>query len=218
MNHDLPYAAEQVPRGPRKALLERTPRGSSVLDVGCWSGFAGRFLRDARGAEVDGVEPHADMARRAGRDYRAVYCMGVEQAADRLLAEQHRYDVLLFLDVLEHLTAPAEVLELACSLMKPGGMALVSLPNVAHWSVRKHLLMGNWNYTESGLLDRTHLHFFTLASARKLATRAGWRVAYEDAALAPPPPFRGLAQDRLSALRRWPELFAVQLLFELRPV
>lgn len=216
MSEDLPYDADQVPRGPRKALLERTPQGSSVLDVGCWSGFAGRFLRDARGAEVDGVEPHVAMAERAQRDYRAVYCMGVEQAADRLLADKRAYDVLLFLDVLEHLTAPAEILERSRSLVKPGGRALVSLPNVAHWSVRKELLMGRWRYTQSGLLDQTHLRFFTLASARQLATQSGWRIVYQDAALTPPPPLRGLAQERLKPLRGWPELFAVQLLFDLR--
>jgi 2-polyprenyl-3-methyl-5-hydroxy-6-metoxy-1,4-benzoquinol methylase len=213
----LPYDPDQVPRGPRKALLERTPKGSSVLDVGCWSGFAGRFLRYLRVAQLDGVEPHPDMARRAERDYRNVYCMPVEQAADALLSRAQRYDVLLFLDVLEHLIAPGEILQWARSLVKPDGIALVSLPNVAHWSVRKELLLGRWQYTDSGVLDRTHLRFFTNDTARDLAASAGWRITHTDMALSPPPPLRGLSQDRLSPLRRWPGLFAVQMLFELQP-
>jgi 2-polyprenyl-3-methyl-5-hydroxy-6-metoxy-1,4-benzoquinol methylase len=216
MDQALPYDSDQVPQGARKMLLERTPHGSSVLDVGCWSGFAGRFLREVRRVEVDGVEPHVAMAQRAERDYRAVYCMPIEQAADELLAAQREYDVVLFLDVLEHLTAPDDILRRARSLVKPDGRALVSLPNVAHWSVRKELLLGRWRYTDSGLLDRTHLRFFTLARARDLAAQTGWQIVYEDVALTPPPPLRGRSQSQLSLLRRWPELFAVQLLFELR--
>lgn len=217
VSRQLPYDPKQIPWGPRRRLLERTPKGSSVLDVGCWSGFAGRFLREFGVADVDGVEPHQAMARHAEHGYRAVYSMPIEEAAEQLIAAERQYDVLLFLDVLEHLTAPDAVLRRTRSLVKPGGLALVSLPNIAHWSMRKELLLGRWRYADFGLLDRTHLRFFTLASARELAVNAGWRIAHEDSAITAPPPLRALPKKRLSALRRWPELFAVQLLFELRP-
>ncbi|MFP5362087.1 MAG: class I SAM-dependent methyltransferase [Thermoleophilia bacterium] len=216
MSNDLPYDPEQVPVGPRRRLLQRTPAGSSVLDVGCWSGFAGRFLRDSLGTEVEGVEPDPAMARRAERDYRAVYCMPIERAAEQLIAARRDYQVLLFLDVLEHLAAPGDVLRRARSLVTRDGVALVSLPNIAHWSMRKELLFGRWRYADSGLLDRTHLRFFTLASARELMVNAGWRITHEDSAITAPPPLRALPQERIALLRHWPELFAVQLLFELR--
>lgn len=217
MAQSVAYDPDQVPRGARRALLERTPPGSSVLDVGCWSGFTGRFLGEARGASVDGVEPHAEMASRAACDYGTVLPVPVEQATEQLLATGHRYDVVLFLDVLEHLIEPGEVLRRTRSLVRPGGRVLVSLPNVAHWSVRKELALGRWRYTDSGLLDRTHLRFFTLATARRLAVDSGWRIDYEDSAIAPPPPLRSVPHERLSILGRWPGLFAVQMLFELRP-
>jgi SAM-dependent methyltransferase len=204
------YDPDQVPRGARKAMLDRIRAGSTVLDVGCWSGFAGRYLRERAQAVVDGIEPDAEMAARAAESYREVRAERAEVAVGALLDEGRRYDALLFLDVLEHLPEPAEVLRAARGF---GGRAYVSLPNVAHWSVRKSLLLGRFDYTESGLLDRTHLRFFTAASARRLLQETGWSIRWTAAALGPPPLLR-LREDQLAPLGRWPGLFAVQLLFE----
>ena len=85
------------------------------------------------------------------------------------------YDAILFLDVLEHLRDPDGVLRAARDWLRPGGRVLCSLPNVAHWRVRLALARGRFDYTENGLMDATHLRWFTRRTARELLTRAGLR-------------------------------------------
>jgi 2-polyprenyl-3-methyl-5-hydroxy-6-metoxy-1,4-benzoquinol methylase len=129
-------------------------------------------------------------------------------------------------DVLEHLARPETLLERIHGWLRPGGTLLVSLPNIANVSVRVSLLLGHFRYTDRGILDRTHLSFYTLASARHLLEGAGFEVQaaeptampYELAipALAKGPlgaPVRSFA--RLSA-RAWPSLFGYQFVFEAR--
>jgi 2-polyprenyl-3-methyl-5-hydroxy-6-metoxy-1,4-benzoquinol methylase len=199
-------------------MLERIDHGAAVLDVGCWSGSTGAFLQGERNVTIDGVEPEAAMADRAAHHYRRVYHTTIERAFDELIGDRsHSYDALLFLDVLEHMVNPREVLEISRELVKPGGRALVSIPNVAHWSVRWELLKGGWRYRDNGLLDRTHLRFFTRASALELARDAGWTVSWRRASVGQPPLVR-LPESRLRVLERWPTMFAVQFLMELRPV
>jgi 2-polyprenyl-3-methyl-5-hydroxy-6-metoxy-1,4-benzoquinol methylase len=210
---DARYAIEQPPTGERRVMLERVPSGASVLDVGCWSGSVGSFLIEHRNATVDGVEPDARMASLARRHYRDVFVGPLE---DFLGQNQRRYDRVLFLDVLEHLPEPAEPLRRAKELLHPGGRALVSIPNVAHWSLRKELLLGRWRYEATGLLDRTHLRFFTLESAAELLTDAGWEITWASVSLGEAPVIT-LPRKWLASLKRWPSLFAVQGLFEIEP-
>jgi 2-polyprenyl-3-methyl-5-hydroxy-6-metoxy-1,4-benzoquinol methylase len=207
---------DQEPRGARRGMLERIDHGAVVLDIGCWSGAAGTLLQRERDVVIDGVEPEGAMADRAALHYRRVYRSTIERSIDELIAERrHSYDSLLFLDVLEHLVDPRQVLEASRELLKPGGRALVSIPNVAHWSLRWELLKGSWHYRDNGLLDRTHLRFFTRASALELARDSGWETTWEHAAVGQTPLIR-LPESQLAALERWPTLFAVQFLFELR--
>jgi Methionine biosynthesis protein MetW len=108
------------------------------------------------------------------------------------------------------------VLEASRELLRPGGNALLSIPNVAHWSLRWELLRGRWRYRDNGLLDQTHLRFFTRATALELARDAGWKATWEHAAVGQTPLIR-LSESRLQALERWPTMFAVQFLLELHP-
>jgi len=211
------YDPDQVPTGVRRALLERTPPGALVLDIGCWSGYMGRFLTAERNAVVDGVEPEARMARLAAARYRNVYVGSIERALLDLLPERRGcYETLLLLDVLEHLVDPWSVLASCRALLREGGHALLSIPNVAHWSVRKTLLLGRWTYEDSGLLDHTHLRFFTRATAGELVAGAGWRVVWARPSVGQPPGLR-LPDRGLRILERWPSLFAVQFLLEVEP-
>jgi 2-polyprenyl-3-methyl-5-hydroxy-6-metoxy-1,4-benzoquinol methylase len=199
-------------------MLERVHGGATVLDIGCWSGATGAFLQRERAVTVDGVEPEGRMADRAAGHYRVVYRSTMERAMDELIAERpNSYDVLLFLDVLEHMVDPREVLAASRQLLRPRGRALVSIPNVAHWSVRYELLRGSWRYQDNGLLDSTHLRFFTRSTALELAREAGWEATWECASVGQVPLIR-LSESRLRILERWPTLFAVQFLLELRPV
>jgi SAM-dependent methyltransferase len=157
------------------------------------------------------------MAAVAGRDYGEVYVGGIEQALDELLPDiDGRYDTVLLLDVLEHLVDPWAVLGRCRRLLSEDGRALLSIPNVAHWSVRRDLLRGRWRYQESGLLDRTHLRFFTRATARGLIAESGWAAAWESVSVGQPPLVR-LPPRYLRVLEISPSFFGVQFLFEARP-
>src|SRR5439155_6123933 len=118
-------------------------------------------------------------------------------------------DVILFGDVLEHTRYPDRILLEAKALVKPGGQIIVSVPNVAHWRIRLGLLLGRFAYSDSGILDRTHLRFYTLRSARALLANAGYRVTGSDVA--------GYALPH-RLIRQFPGLLAVQIVMSAVPL
>jgi methionine biosynthesis protein MetW len=177
----LPYT-ELVAEGGlgrnHEMLIEEVPHGARVLDVGC----AGGYLADAlagRGATTVGIEPHPESARAAETHCERVFNVTVEGARDLPELATERFDVVIFADVLEHLVDPRSALEWSRSMLAPGGRVAVSIPNVAHWSVRWSLARGRFEYEDYGLLDRTHLRFFTHKTARELAEDAGFRIVAE---------------------------------------
>jgi 2-polyprenyl-3-methyl-5-hydroxy-6-metoxy-1,4-benzoquinol methylase len=135
-----------------------------VLDIGCGSGAIGQYLKERGLSDIHAVETDSK-ARDAVRDiYKSIH-------EDLTFYQNQKFDLILLLDVLEHLLEPSIFLKKVFEIVKPGGVVLISLPNVAHWSVRFSLLFGNFNYTERGILDRTHLHFFTRKTALALVNK-----------------------------------------------
>ncbi len=146
-------------------------KGLRVLDVGC--GFATTSARIRKlGNEVTGIDssPEAE-AVAAQRLSRVVHgdVLGVDLG-------DAQFDVIIFADVLEHLPWPVSAMKRYLQWLAPGGSVIVSLPNVGLWSVRFAHLFGRWEYAETGVLDRTHLRFFTRSSARWLATESGLQI------------------------------------------
>lgn len=201
-----------------RLVLAAVPDGARVLDVGCASGYLAAELA-ARGCHVVGVEADPEAAAQAREPCELVIVGDVEDPAVR--AELPReMDVVLLADVLEHLRDPWTVLAALRDTLGAGGRAIVSVPNIGHWTARRALARGRFPYAEHGLFDHTHLRFFTRASARELAQRAGFTVEREEPATAPLPleahlPSLAAARPRLTA--RWPELFAFQFVLTLRP-
>lgn len=191
------------------------PDGARVLDVGCATGYLAAELA-RRGCRVTGVEADPVVAERARAHCEAVVVGDIEADVTRsALAALAPFDVVLCGDVLEHLRDPWSALRALAGLAVPGGRVALSVPNVAHWTGRRAMARGRFEYAEHGLFDRTHLRFFTRASARDLAQRAGLRVLEERFAPAPVP-----MQARLPALRALeraavrvrPALFALQVI------
>ena len=185
--------------GTHALILRLVSPGSRVLDVGCASGYLGQQL-SKRHCTVDGIEVNREAAAvaRGSGAYRAVYDIDLDDAAGNMPNEQ--FDVVLCADVLEHLRDPQRTLFRLRSLVASTGFLLVSLPNVAHFTTRGRLLVGRFEYSTRGILDRTHLHLYTYASARDLLQTAGFDVQCELAGSDRfgnllsfgPPPFRWL--------------------------
>lgn len=160
-------------------------RDRSVLELGCAFGVMTEALR-AQGCRVTGVEFDKDNAKEAVRFAERVIVADLEQpeSLDELAGQ--RFDVVLAGDVLEHVRDPLPVLKRAVRLLADDGYVVISIPNVAHGSVRLSLLEGRWDYTEEGLLDQTHLRFFTRTSFEELLVAAGLRLLHLERVVASP--------------------------------
>jgi 2-polyprenyl-3-methyl-5-hydroxy-6-metoxy-1,4-benzoquinol methylase len=225
MTVSAPYSrlvAEHGLGGSHRLILAEVRDGARVLDVGCATGYLAAEL-SSRGCEVVGIENDPASAARAERSCESVVVGSFESPEDRAQIPG-TFDFVIFGDVLEHLVDPWEALRAAHGLLSPGGVAVVSLPNVAAWPVRLGLLAGSFRYTDFGLMDRSHLRFFTRASAHELVESAGFVLVRERLAhLEREPgrvrralPFVSSIVDRALA-RLLPGLFAQQFVMRLRP-
>ena len=151
------------------------PPGSTVLDIGAADGSVARPLA-ARGCRVWAIERDAAAASKARSACERVIVGDVEALDLEEVLEGRKFDFVLLLDVLEHLRDPLATLVRAREQLVPGGRAIVSIPNIAHGAVRLSLMSGNFTYTETGLLDRTHLRFFDRRSAEALLADAQLRI------------------------------------------
>jgi len=143
-------------------------RNLRVLDVGC--GFATTSEQIQKlGNDVTGIESSRVACETAAKRIARV----IEADLANADLGDTRFDAIIFADVLEHVPWPVGVLKRYLQWLAPGGSVFVSLPNVGLWSVRFAHLAGRWEYGDTGVLDRTHLRFFTRRSARWLLQQAG---------------------------------------------
>ncbi|HEX4478294.1 MAG TPA: class I SAM-dependent methyltransferase [Polyangiaceae bacterium] len=159
-----------------RQVIDWTPEGSRVLEVGCASGYVGRVLIREKACTVTGVEVEAAAAAEARQNGLTVFEGSLEAPAfwDSIPG---RFDVIIAADVLEHLREPDRVLERFKASLLPGGIAIIAVPNVAVWSMRKRLFFrGDFRYEDAGLLDRTHVHFFTWDTLHELVESQHWAV------------------------------------------
>lgn len=161
----------------RDEMLQFLPNNAiRVLDIGCGAGSFGRSLRSLhRGLETWAVESDPTALESAGDQYDTVVAGRFPEACVEL--PRAYFDAIFFNDVLEHMVEPQLAVEAAEGLLRESGVVIASIPNVRHVMVLGPLLTrGSWEYKDEGLLDRTHLRFFTRASGEKLFTEAGWTV------------------------------------------
>lgn len=161
----------------RKEILEMLPDTTNrVFEVGCGSGDTLAFLKHEGICKwAGGIELHADAAQLAQQKLDLILRGNIESIEIPL--PENSIDVILCLDVLEHLTDPWSVLARLQSLLKRGGILICSVPNVRYFKVTfPLLLLGRWQYSEEGVLDRTHLRFFTKDSAVELVGSSGLKV------------------------------------------
>lgn len=170
----LRYDGQNLDAWETPGLLRRLVKpGSKVLDVGCGTGSMTMLVTDGLGCEVLGVEPdpaRADAARERGLE------VVTGLLDEELLRDRGPFDVIILADVIEHLPSPGEMLLMLKEGLAPDGRILASVPNVAHWSVRMNLLLGKFEYTDEGIMDATHLRWFTSKTMRELFERCGFSI------------------------------------------
>jgi len=162
--------------GSTHALLMRLiPPRSRVLDVGCASGYLGHLMAE-KGCSVVGIEGQPSYVRAARGTGAYVHICEMDLDAGLVPVKEEPFDVILCADVLEHLKDPTVTLGQLRPFLGNNGSLIVSLPNVAHFSVRFQLLIGRFAYATSGILDQTHLHLYTFKSAKQLIADAGFVI------------------------------------------
>lgn len=134
------------------------PAGSTVLDVGCGTGSLSKVIQTLSRAKIIGIEPDAERAKLARARGLTVFEGFLD---DSFIRNHGPFDIIMFADVLEHLADPSEIVLLAKEGLTPKGAFVVSVPNVAHWSSRLNLMLGRFDYQETGIMDATHLRWFT---------------------------------------------------------
>jgi len=220
---DEPYAFKPSPHsshGKVLAMLDGSPP-RRILDVGCGPGHLAGALT-AQGHDVTGVDAQAadGVESRMKRFVRADLDGGLPDDVGT------GFDVIIAADVLEHVRQPDRLLGQIVDLLRPGGRVIASVPNISHWYPRGRVAVGRFDYDQRGILDATHVRFFTRRSFLHLAHRAGLEpVRASHTGL----PFDALGQaddrgavaavaglDR-TLVRAWPTMFAYQFVFELVP-
>ena len=166
-----------------------------VLDVGCGSGRVGkRLIESNKAAEVVGIEIFDAAAREARNHYKAVHVGDVENMD---LPYDRYFDVVICGDVLEHLREPSKVMERLYHCLKDNGLIVCCVPNVRYWRIWKNLVFaGTWEYEAEGIMDQTHLRFFTTRSFKRLLEDASFKVQDEEMRIAKGPKQRGF--DRMT--------------------
>lgn len=150
-------------------------RRCRILEVGCSTGYFGQALKDA-GHEVWGIEMVPEPASIAEGVLDKVYVGTIEAFLEEDTAKTVKFDYITFGDVLEHLPYPADTLRKCKSILTPTGAIIASIPNVAHLAVRLMLLEGRWEYSNLGIMDNTHLRFFTKNSIIQMFNESSYAV------------------------------------------
>lgn len=163
--------------GARTDFVARLPlsHDATILEIGCGTGATGALAKArGRAGHYVGVEIHEPAAAQARNVLDQVLVGDVEHMS--LPFRPAAFDALILSEVLEHLIEPWTLLERLSPLVRPGGTVLASSPNVAHWRVIASLLRGRFDLTDKGVLDRTHMRWFTPSSFAAMFDRAGFKV------------------------------------------
>ncbi len=205
------------------ALLKK---GARVLDIGCGTGVVSALVKELSECDITAIEPDSEraaLARRRGLKVIDGYL------TENLAAELGRFDAVVFADVLEHLANPADMIACASRLLVPGGFVVASVPNAAHWTLRLDLRRVRFEYEDCGIMDATHLRWFTHESAKTFFERLGFDVILIDQTIMVDLPAYGKRKPwkwiprriKLSILRllvRYrPRVFGCQVIIQAKP-
>jgi 2-polyprenyl-3-methyl-5-hydroxy-6-metoxy-1,4-benzoquinol methylase len=161
---------------PRPEMVKFIPANAKrILDVGCAEGTFGASLKQMFGSEVWGVEPVPAVAEIASQRLDRVLCGDISAELDQ--CDDGYFDCIIFNDVLEHLVDPYHVLVDVKRKLSPQGVVVASIPNIRYFPVLKdYVFRGEWRYEDAGIMDKTHLRFFTRKSIIDMFPSLGYRL------------------------------------------
>lgn len=146
-------------------LIKIMPQGVNILDVGCNEGYIGKDLN--RNFNFYGLDYMNEPLIECKKHYKDASIYDLNNLEK--LKWNIKFDMIIFADVLEHVIDAKSVLNFFVQeYLKPNGQVIISVPNVANWQIRLNLLFGKFRYTETGILDKTHLHLYTFETAKEL--------------------------------------------------
>ena len=194
-------------------LLEWVGTHKRVLELGCSTGFFSKYLRQKRACSVVGVEVDPVAAAEARKFCNEVLSCDLNSPEWIEGLPKQGFDVILMGDVLEHLIEPQAVLEQIQPLLALNASIIISLPNIVYWGTRLKILFGRFEYESFGILDHTHLRFYTPKTARKMIESAGYEIIRFHPVFGGP--LSNYARPLWQRLANWfPGFFAGQVLFE----
>jgi len=160
----------------RPEMLPYIPKNvSKILEFGCGCGTFARIIKEKYNPEYWGVEICPEAADIASKKLDKVLACDATESIDQLPGNY--FDCILFNDVLEHLVDPYTLLKLLKTKLTDNGVVVASIPNVRYWTnFKKYILHGSWEYTDVGILDKTHLRFFTLSSIKNTFKDLGYEI------------------------------------------
>jgi methionine biosynthesis protein MetW len=166
-------------KGANPVILKYLKPNQNVLDVGCNDGTLGYRIKQLFNSKVYGIDISPKAIEIANNNLDKAILADISE--DVINLEEKYFDVIIFADILEHLYDPKGALLKMKKYLKRDGYYLLSFPNIAHWFIRLKLLLGKFDYTEQGILDKTHIRFFTLETMEDLLHETGFRIKKIDA-------------------------------------
>jgi len=213
INESYPEEKNDYYNQSKAFLWEFIPDGPNViLDVGCASGRLGQKLLELnKASHLVGVEMFEPAAKEAMKNYDAVHVADIETLQ---LDYDKYFDVVVCSDILEHLKEPFNTLARIHKWLKNEGLLVCCVPNIRYWRILKDLVLwGEWRYEKWGILDHTHLRFFTVRSLKQMLSDASFKVVSENLRYVDSP--RKMALNRMT-LGLFKEFFGFQILISAR--
>ncbi|MDD7280178.1 MAG: methyltransferase domain-containing protein [Oscillospiraceae bacterium] len=166
-------------------IVDRVAEGSKVLEFGCATGYMSKYLKEEKHCRVYGAEISSEALSEASQYLEKAVCCDAESGewAEQLKGEQ--FDYILFADILEHLRDPKAVLERASDFLKDDGCVIISVPNITHSDILLKMLHNHFEYTKTGLLDNTHIHFWGSSELKPFFESCGFYMAVLDGTIIP---------------------------------
>ena len=198
-----------------KQTVNLIPEAAKILEIGCATGFMGKYLEVKKKNTVIGVEKSHDEFLEAKKVLSKVINGDIEDASViKSIMKEGSFDVVLASALIQHLRNPLAALKTWRKFLKKDGFLIITGSNITHWTIRKKILFGDFTYEDYGLLDNTHLHFYTPKTFKKLIKDAGYKIVdYKE-------DYVGGGYPKISIIghKLFPDLFTYQMVIKAVPI